>query len=345
MSVKYLVVGDPHCTVEELDDCENLLKLVHKTAKEQTVDCIFFMGDLFHNHAIVHLSVLGFWQKWFTKLSKEFKVISLVGNHDFGLTDKDNHALVSFKTIPNVRIIEGLEDIGNGCFAMSYIGSKKIGSVADRLFGLPKNSVFFCHETFDGAQYENGFYAPDGIELDLVGSRCIISGHIHTPSEIFGNNGKCAIYVGAPRWRTISDANIKRSITVFEIQNGLLLKSTKFSTGENCSEIIKVNLPKEMDKYIEIRDNPQKYNKDRITFEIHGNKSETEDISEDVAFCNLKNATVKTFIESKAEEIRVKESAGIKASYDSFCKEYLKSKGFSENELDDLIKERTSWLI
>jgi DNA repair exonuclease SbcCD nuclease subunit len=71
--------------------------------------------------------------------------------------------------------------------------------------------TLICHATFDGAEYENGFYAPDGIDQYKLNYKCIISGHVHKQADL----GK-VWYPGTPRWLTSSDANEEKGIWIVE---------------------------------------------------------------------------------------------------------------------------------
>jgi hypothetical protein len=62
-----------------------------------------------------------------------------------------------------------------------------------------------CHATFNGARYENGFYAKEALDPDAVPQKRIISGHIHTPASS-ARSGIRAVRAGRPsRTRTSSE--------------------------------------------------------------------------------------------------------------------------------------------
>ena len=92
-----------------------------------------------------------------------------------------------------------------------------------------------AHQTFTGATYENGFYAEDGIDPELVAQDQIISGHIHKQQQI----GKCW-YQGTPKWDTMSDANEEKGIWIYEHNEDGSVKSKKFiSTAGVVTPIFK----------------------------------------------------------------------------------------------------------
>jgi DNA repair exonuclease SbcCD nuclease subunit len=81
---------------------------------------------------------------------------------------------------------------------------------------LPEKSVLFCHQTFDGSQLENGFYAPEGANPDCVKhlSRVIV-GHIHSSQSV----GENIWYPGTPFQQSFSEAGQKKAI--FHMSIGL----------------------------------------------------------------------------------------------------------------------------
>lgn len=221
--VRILCVGDVHTTKEELPDCQALLDFVLATANSTKPDFVLFLGDQHHNHSIVHVEVLDFWKRNLSKFeAARISVAMLVGNHDRphnvnlkadSLPYQKEHCLVIDKPVIKEQ------------FALvPWCPTHKefVDAVGDY------KGVVLCHCTFDGAYYENGFYAPDGIPMDLLpGPSLFISGHIHTPSSF-----DRVRYIGAPRWRTASDVNIDRNIVLYEIDEKV--KATPFSTRGVC---------------------------------------------------------------------------------------------------------------
>ena len=80
--MKRLIVGDPHAKVSNLDEMQRLIDFVILTAKEQKVDRIEILGDLFHTHAVLRLEVIDFWSRNLLSLPSICETIVLVGNHD-----------------------------------------------------------------------------------------------------------------------------------------------------------------------------------------------------------------------------------------------------------------------
>lgn len=220
--MKVLLVGDPHVTVEELADAQRLLDGVLDTANKYKPEHILFLGDQHHNHAVVRVEVTDFWLRNLRKLTEAgHKVVMLVGNHDRpNDLSSSAHALQPYEDLKNVKVIAE-PAVHEGLFLLPYVHDKvEFQKAAYKLYDLSVKMgvsapTLFCHQTFDGSKYENGFYAPDGADPAMVGFSQVVSGHIHTKQEV--TSPACRVlYIGSPRWRTVSDANEEKSIVLLE---------------------------------------------------------------------------------------------------------------------------------
>ncbi len=326
--MKLLIVGDPHARADDIEDCENLLKGVFETAKARKPDFVLFLGDLFHNHSIVHLTVLNFWQKWFTKFKQEkIDVIALKGNHDFGLSNPNHHALEPFKDL--AMIVDQPTEIGDLLF-MPYFGPKRTEEFYEHT--KSRYNVVFCHETFDGARYDNGFYAPDGMDQGKVNSTLIISGHIHT----YGELGK-VVYPGSPRWMTASDANQRKAIYLFDTQTSNWDKIPTYHwchmiESRDISSLVDIsNLNKEAAHH--------GFKNATLTLTLKGNKAQ---VAKFLELVKNRGFLIKQAITK--EEVTVKESLGVKEAYVQFMKEKLDSFGYDDENGARIMKRNQQWM-
>lgn len=247
---KILRVGDPHIMVSNLKDAEKLMDFVIETASKEKADVIEFLGDLFHTHAIMRVEVVDFWSKAFKQIERKgIECRVLVGNHDQpGSKEKEQimNALNIFDKTPpehtstlGRRIIINKPIIINNIAYIPYMSDKEsFLQITHELFGQGAEKLLVAHQTFTGATYENGFYAEDGIDPDLVAQENIIAGHIHKQQQI----GKCW-YQGTPKWDTLSDANEDKGIWLYtHLENGSV-KSKKFiSTAKIVTPIYKITM-------------------------------------------------------------------------------------------------------
>lgn len=225
--MKILRVGDPHVQVSNLEDSTKLFKFIYDTARKFKVDRIELLGDLYHNHSVKRVEVENFWDRILLTLSDEFQTVVLLGNHDM-VNQKDRfseNALSVHARISNENLVIVGEPTILG--KIGYIGyihdNKEFVETANKV----NTKVLVCHFTCDGSKYDNGFYAPDGVDANLLNHEQIISGHIHME----GTYGK-VWYPGTAKWDTASDANQAKGIWLctHDDNTGLMTEKTFIST-------------------------------------------------------------------------------------------------------------------
>lgn len=241
-----LLVGDPHVKPDNLAESEKLLEFIETQAIELNEKKLVFLGDLFHTHRIIRMDVERFWIKWATRLGKIAEVVMLVGNHDQPGDDQNEgvmSALDVLKGIPNVTVVDRPMVIGTATYLPHTSSQERFAHWASET----NTPYLFCHQTFDGSEFENGFYAKDGFPVDVVSNfSLVITGHIHKTQE-FKN-----IWIpGTPRWDSVSDANQEKGIWLFDEKS----QSKKLiSTESVCSKIISIEI-KEGDEIPVIQEN------------------------------------------------------------------------------------------
>lgn len=223
--MKCIRVGDPHVTIPNIKDCELLIDFIIEKAQDYQVDRIEFMGDLFHTHAVKRLEVEQFWYRAFRKITNaQFEILSLVGNHDqMGKGSEGFSSLDTLSHIDGVTIVYKPIVKDN----ITYVGYHRNNEELVKECNLFPNKCLIAHTTFTGATYENGFYAEDGIDPALFDFDEIISGHIHKQQQV----GKC-LYIGTPKWDTLSDANQDKGIWFFEHNSDGSVKTKEFISTE-----------------------------------------------------------------------------------------------------------------
>jgi hypothetical protein len=227
---RVVYVGDPHATAGEVDDCRALMGRVRSFAREVAADRVTILGDLHHTHAVVRLEVVSMWREELSRLvADDLEVVVLKGNHDAS-QDGRHHILVAYRDL-GVTVVDAPLELG-GVLHLPYMARKEDFVAACCASGSP---VVVCHQLFDGSRYENGFYAgEEGVDQADVPQERVISGHVHDPQE-FGK----VWYVGAPRWRSASDANKDRHVwAVDHGEDGRFSKVCGEDTSRCCRKIV-----------------------------------------------------------------------------------------------------------
>jgi DNA repair exonuclease SbcCD nuclease subunit len=236
--MKILRVGDPHIRPNNILEANQLMEFICNIVKSAKVDRLEILGDLFHTHAVVRLEVLEFWDKWLQRFSDIVETVVLVGNHDMGGDyHSHSHALTVFKRIKNekLKIIDEPTTIGVFGY-LPYVHDGAIFLEYARRLASQNAKVLVCHATFSGSQFDNGFYAPEGINPDDVPFDKIISGHIHKEQILAG--GKVD-YPGTAKWDTASDANERKGVWLYEHDvDGKVLNRDMISTEKVVTPIV-----------------------------------------------------------------------------------------------------------
>jgi hypothetical protein len=326
--MKLLYVGDCHATPGELDEMEALLGFIEQVAKENEVGGIVFLGDQFHTHATVNVYVLQFWHRAFKRLAKTANVIAIVGNHDIpGKADaREGNALSVFAGLDNVHIVEAPTAI-NGVVFAPYFHDK----VMFENFAWPEGKTLVCHQTFMGAQYENGFYDKDGAFQEKLPFESILSGHIHKQAVL----GKVH-YLGSPRWRVVDDANEEKHVWVIDhAQDGSVVSKTPFYTGGVCTTMYHFEWKE--GETIPFVNNP----KARITVDLIGPEPWIKECEANLASIpNIR--TRRFFVTENAPKVR--ESEGLAQSFKKYVESYPFPNKSDPEAVWNQIAPQVSWL-
>jgi DNA repair exonuclease SbcCD nuclease subunit len=325
--LRVLYVGDPHATPDSIDEMERLVDYILQTAKKEKPDVICFLGDQYHTHSIIHLSVLAFWQRafWRLKLDGCETIMALVGNHDkAGVKGQTENAMMVHQ---NIMVVDKPRELA-GILFVPYVHDPAEFVQICQAHSSVKTVV--CHQTFAGSYFENGFLTPDGVEPNLVPQEQVISGHVHSPQRV----GK-VWYPGAPRWRTVSDANTERAIWLVEhAEDGSVVGAKAFPTAGVCRPIYALT---------DVEDSPASIPEGAsVVVDVHGTAEYVERRKRELE-AGHPGVRIRTF--PAAEKVaRVRESDGLPVALKKFLGEFTAKNGTPPDELWKLAAERISWL-
>lgn len=321
---RFLVVGDPHVSPSNIEDARKLMEYATELAICHQAE-LLILGDLHHNHAIMHLKVFAFWTGFLQYLdARGVTTTLLVGNHDMvGDGNSDGSSLMAYKEHPSVFVVDS-PVIRNGFLFLPYI---KDNDRFIRVCNERPTRVAFCHATFDGAQFENGFFAKDGIDSTKIPQETVISGHIHISSK-FGK----VWYPGSPRWLTLSDANQDKAIWYLEFDKEYnLIKHQAYQTDHVCRKIYHLE-DREKNPLMETTLKAEH----EYRVDIYGSAAYIE---QRTPLFQAQGAKIRSF-KDQTKQVRVKESDGVQAAFSKWCSNFKPSNGSDTYELQSLIKER-----
>jgi hypothetical protein len=321
--MKWLFVGDVHATVQELGDCEKLVDLILEKTDLETE--VVFLGDQYHTHATLRIEVVDFWNRALKRVKEKSQgVVLVVGNHDMPNDSSQRvHSLLANNTDGMHVVDSPFKRFGIG-FLPYYHDRAQFVEEANNL----GSATIVCHQTFDGAKYENGFFAKDGVDLKLLKAKHIISGHIHTPASF-----DRVTYVGAPRWRTASDANIERFLHLYKSgPAGTLELVEKIPTGTHCRKILHATVYE--DGTYEGRTDASEG--DVLQVDIVGSKEFCDSKKLDLASPMVKVRTFPTVHKT----IKVRESDGIDAAFGKYVTTFCTKRGIDSDAMKAIITDR-----
>jgi DNA repair exonuclease SbcCD nuclease subunit len=334
--VKLLLVGDPHVTVEELGDSQALLDFVYRLAQDKKPDAVVFLGDLHHNHALVRVEVTDFWLRNLTKFATTkfgqsfgLPMYLILGNHDRpNDASSTSHALQPYSHL--ARVVDAPVPLGDVLLVPYYHSPEEMVRAV-----IPyKAKTLICHQTFSGSVYENGFPAPDGVDPILLGIPNIVSGHIHTAQTVSWPSGDIR-YIGSPRWRTQSDANLYKCVEIYDTETGM---SQKFDTSEVCSplSLTTVSSVGDLEK-VAFRDVPHA----RHRIDVLATKADIEQLVKEIRF-RFPKARIRPIPTDTAKRSRVTESEGVTVALRRFVEGFESPFGTPKDHLKELIAQRLS---
>lgn len=257
-------LGDPHVTLKNLKETENFfnhIKTQVDLMREKAMVNLIIMGDGQHNHAVIRMEVLNLWNKFFMSMSEllRVQVIYITGNHDISGIKNDEREQSSFSVFRNRYhnlMIINKPTIVDGMAIIPYTSDEPLFlSESASLYEEGAKKTLLCHQTFQGAEYENGMYAPGGFDFSRVRQEKIISGHIHK-KQSFGNIN----YVGTWRWLIKSDANEDKGyhVAALDTDSGELSNFKFVPTDNVCRRMSKYEI-KEGEELPDINENHKNY--------------------------------------------------------------------------------------
>lgn len=164
-------------------------------ARENHIDTVFFGGDLFEDKNRISQNIYNDVWDLFERLSKEFRIILNIGNHDI-YNIKFESSLKPFSSIVEVISYPKDFEIGN-----SFIRIIPFGLVNGDSLKLPSKKydklMLLTHEDISGlkwSSYNKAFLNSAPLKREIFGDWDIVfNGHIHYPQDLKNivNIGSC----------------------------------------------------------------------------------------------------------------------------------------------------------
>jgi DNA repair exonuclease SbcCD nuclease subunit len=215
-SINILCIGDPHLRIEDYEDItiyfDQLLSIFEQIISNMNqLDYIIILGDVLHNHSIVHTQSLNLALQFFNMCKSFAKTFCLVGNHDYINNDQfctTNHWMNSCKEWDNNFIVIDKPETfikNNIQITLSpYIPDGKfINALETTELSFLNSDIIFGHQLLNGAKM--GAIIENSVEEWKDEYPLLISGHIHSVQKVKHN----LQYLGSSRYVGYGDTTKK----------------------------------------------------------------------------------------------------------------------------------------
>jgi len=261
------------------------------------------------------------------------KFLYLLGNHETtGVYGSAINALQVLDGDPVLCVTKPV--VWNDFVLMPYFDRAEDFVKVARSFSQKR---MICHQSFNGAQFQEGFYDPNGVDPDDVPQQSIVSGHIHLPQRL----GTKIWYPGAPRWKTLSDANVERAIYICEYDSSQVgpVNTVTIPTDTHCRAIYA--LEDRPGAAMVMPEIPLGAPEPRIHIDVYGSP---DHIRGRMTELDGSGYRIRTFPD-QVKKIRARESDGIGAAMKKYVDAYEPRNGSTKADLQKLAAERVPWLM
>lgn len=184
--------------------------------KSKNINTIFFLGDWFHNRNNINVHTLNISYPYLEKLSQEFNLYFILGNHDVYFRHKtDINSIKPFNKLNGLHIIDTPTKIDiNGVSALLCPWLFNIEEYKNQQFDL-----LFGHFDMSGAALMGTTYTKGKYHMKKLNdiAPLVFSGHFHINKHYEHKNGE-VITVGSPFEQNWGERNNKKGFYILNIQ-------------------------------------------------------------------------------------------------------------------------------
>lgn len=217
--MKALLVSDLHLRPTHFELAKKVLEKIKRELTEKKPEYLIIGGDTFHTKNIVYASILSLFESFLREVTKNHKVICLVGNHDWGI-QYEVHSLQTLN-MNNLIIVDSYYKLNDNVGFISYCREKdRFESFMSELSGC---KILFGHLDLNGFELGSGWEETDafcGAER-FEGFKKVFSGHFHKAQEVTLNSGAEIIYVGSSYTTDFSESDQEKRFLLIDLDNGV----------------------------------------------------------------------------------------------------------------------------
>jgi len=222
--LKICILGDTHFGMRgDSIPFHNLYRKFYEEVffpylKENNIDAIFQMGDLFDRRKFIGFQTLALSRKYFFQPAQEYKLHVLIGNHDiaFKNTLEVNSPQLLLNEYSNITVYDKPITVSFGGTVIDiipWICADNEIEINDFIKNS-KSQICFGHFELAGFEMDRGNICHEGMDRNVLNKYdVVLSGHFHHKST----DGTIT-YVGTPGEMTWADYNDKRGFHIFDTE-------------------------------------------------------------------------------------------------------------------------------
>lgn len=199
-------------------------------AKENEIEHIFFLGDLFHQRTLLYSIVYDRVADVFHRAIKSgLKFHLLLGNHDMIYNSDDSPsivrrlkdtAVIDCPTIYNIKNIESKIVCVPFRFKLDNLYNE-IKELNEKVKDMEGKHLLFGHFEMDGIIVNNEYVLSKGMNTGIFDEtvfNTIFSGHIHTAQSVNLSKTRTVHFVGHMLHNTFNDENTNYGFIIYDFE-------------------------------------------------------------------------------------------------------------------------------
>ena len=234
---RILCIGDCHFQRDNVEETSILYSKMNDYLSNNKFDFLVVMGDVLHNHAMVHTGSLNRAIDFLRMISSFSKTYVIVGNHDYINNTEflsQNHWLNCLKSWKGLTVVDKPMMIEGFVFC-PYVYDGRFIEALDKVEDWMSAHCIFSHVNIQGADMGNSIITEnaDVWEKDFP---LLISGHIHKP-QMLGEN----MYYTGSVLQVACNEDCDKSVMDVTIEGGKR-EIKRVSLELPCKKIINVKM-------------------------------------------------------------------------------------------------------
>lgn len=251
--MKVCLISDIHFGVKKNSDrfVQSQLKFLEEIfipyLKNNGIDTIFFLGDLFDNRNSINVRVKNSVLELFEML-KKFKVYLIVGNHDcYYNTTTEVNSLKIFEKFKNVNVIEKMTDLKLEGKDITMIPWIVDAEEFEKEFQKKSGDVVLGHLDIAGFNMNKVNKSVDGMSGNMFTKKFkkVFSGHFHIRGK-HKYSGTEIVYIGSPYQLNRGDAGERRGFVILDLKT----LDYEYVDNEVSIEYVKLKFPQKFTEKI-----------------------------------------------------------------------------------------------